>query len=76
MSNEVQELSRYWSDDTGVVKLERWPDGFVVWFGGRIVFKSWDAKKEITVALKFDTNVGVISEIVRREIRNQSHRRL
>lgn len=26
----------------GVIKLSRWPEGYVLWYHGQIVFKSWD----------------------------------
>lgn len=54
--SEVQTLSTYWSDETGVMRLERWPEGFVIWFGGKTVFKSWEQKsKTQTIKLDIDT---------------------
>lgn len=58
---EVQTLSTYWSDETGLVKIEQWPEGYVVWFGGEIVFKSW-AKKEATLKIELDVS-KIIDEI-------------
>ena len=37
------------------MRLERWPEGFVIWFGGQIVFKSWE-KKEVDVTVKIDSS--------------------
>lgn len=73
---EVKNLFRYWSDDTGVVRLERWPEGFVLWFGGQIVFKLWKKKEMITASLKLDTTEAVISKIVQKEIAEHGRRKL
>lgn len=27
--------------DYGLIRLERWPEGLVIWVGGEIVYKSW-----------------------------------
>lgn len=28
----------------GVIRLEEWPEGLVLWVGGKIVYKSWEKK--------------------------------
>jgi hypothetical protein len=48
--------------DLGVIRLEEWPEGIVLWIGGEIKYKSWEvtcqiiARPEINVCIK--TNVG------------------
>lgn len=29
--------------DVGAINLERWPEGLVIWVGGKIIYKSWIA---------------------------------
>ncbi len=27
--------------DYGIVRIQRWPEGLIIWVGGKIVYKSW-----------------------------------
>jgi hypothetical protein len=31
-------------DRTGKIRLEWWPEGFVLWAGGKIVWRAWDGR--------------------------------
>jgi len=45
---EVRKLyeSLRYMESLGVVRLEEWPEGLVLWVGGEIVWKSWARCKE------------------------------
>ena len=34
-------LFSYRTPEDGIIKLELWPEGFVLWYHGEIVWKSW-----------------------------------
>jgi hypothetical protein len=40
--NDVEKLFETSTEDLGVIRLERWPEGFVLWAGGIIRWKSWE----------------------------------
>ena len=41
----VRTVGRETTDRGGVVRLEYWPmDGYVLWYHGRIVWKSWESE--------------------------------
>jgi hypothetical protein len=44
--SEVEKLFEYRDEELGVVRLERWPEGYVLWVGGMIRWKSWEMKRE------------------------------
>lgn len=55
-------------DDGGIIRVEQWPEGFVLWFDGQIVWKEWQKKSDkqtVTLELKLDTTAlqATISEI-------------
>lgn len=35
-------LCSYESDDLGVIRVEKWPEGLVLWVGGKVKWKSWE----------------------------------
>jgi hypothetical protein len=39
----VRVLTQVVDAELGEVRLERWPEGCVLWIGGAIVYRSWDA---------------------------------
>lgn len=54
--NEIQTLYTERTDAEGVIRLERWPEGLVLWVGGEIRWKAWaDPKKLVTITLSADT---------------------
>lgn len=40
---EIVKLYEQRSDEFGVIRLELWPEGLVLWVGGEIRWKSWAA---------------------------------
>lgn len=50
------------TDDLGIVRLARWPEGLVLWVGGKIVWKSWESNArppEIVLSLKCKVSIEV-----------------
>lgn len=43
--NETEMIFKTSTDEDGVIRLVRWPEGLVLWVGGVIVWKQWEAKR-------------------------------
>jgi hypothetical protein len=41
MSEDVICLFKDHTPDGGMIRLEHWPEGYVLWWHGRIQFRSW-----------------------------------
>lgn len=39
--NTEQEIGEDQTPEGGVIRLSRWPEGYVLWYHGAIVWKSW-----------------------------------
>jgi hypothetical protein len=40
----------------GVVRVEEWPEGLVLWVGGEIAWRQWERPRDtVTLTLKLDT---------------------
>lgn len=53
------------TDDLGVIRLERWdPDGFVIWCGGEIRWKSWEQSMGAPRLMKPE-NVAKAAELLK-----------
>lgn len=37
----VRTLVKAADDDLGMIKVEKWKEGIVLWVGGEMIFKSW-----------------------------------
>lgn len=44
--------------DQGVVRLVRWPEGYVLWHHGEIVWRSW-APQLVTLRLEVDASAAI-----------------
>lgn len=58
MGYEVERLykTERFEETYGTIKLEQWPEGIVLWFGGEIVWRSWkDKPQDITLRLRIKT---------------------
>ena len=44
MSTNVIKMFEAEDDRTGKIRLEWWPEGFVLWAGGEIVWRAWDGR--------------------------------
>ena len=63
-ASATEELSTLYSETTpegGVLRLSKWPEGYVLWHHGKIVFRSWIdvATQEITLKLVLKTKLSV-----------------
>lgn len=38
---DVSSLHKEETPEGGVIRLEKWPEGYVLWYHGKIVFRSW-----------------------------------
>lgn len=66
MSDETETLWSMTKDDGGVIRVARWPEGYVVWFDGEIVFRSWKREPERQHVINV---IGQVSRETVREIR-------
>lgn len=48
---EVIRLCSYERNDLGLLKIEEWPEGIVVWIGGKIKYKSWEDNTKLLLKL-------------------------
>lgn len=63
--NEVQTLHKSIKPDGGTIKLELWPEGYVLWFDGEIVWRQWKpTQTEVTVSI----DSKAVSEMINKEI--------
>ena len=44
MSTKAIKMFEAEDDRTGKIRLEWWPEGFVLWAGGEIVWRGWDGR--------------------------------
>lgn len=54
-NGELVETVTYFSAETpegGIIKLCKWPEGYVLWYHGEIAWKSWGAVPRQTVEVK------------------------
>jgi hypothetical protein len=49
--SDVQVLAQGNTPEDGVIRLERWPEGYVLWYHGEIVWKSFAAVGDINKRL-------------------------
>jgi hypothetical protein len=42
---ENYEIGKEVTPEDGLIKLERWPEGYVLWYHGEIAWKSWEADR-------------------------------
>jgi len=53
---KIEVLFQQRTEAEGAIRLERWPEGLVLWVGGEIQWKSWRSEKDaISVTLSADT---------------------
>jgi hypothetical protein len=52
----VEKMSEWVDPKLGVVRIERWPEGIVVWVGGEIRWKSWADLRGYTVICNATNN--------------------
>ncbi|MGV1951673.1 hypothetical protein ACQZ44_12655 [Agrobacterium vitis] len=41
VESEVSSLHKEVTPEGGVIRLEKWPEGYALWYNGKIVFRSW-----------------------------------
>lgn len=46
MTDEVASLYSETTPDDGIIRLARWPEGYVLWFHGKIVWRSWISDRQ------------------------------
>lgn len=71
--DEVRSIVKETTPEDGVIKLEYWPEGYVLWYHGEIVWKSWE-KRAITVNIHADMKplIGIVHRAIREhEIRHR-----
>lgn len=55
---ELHEIHSEETPEGGVVRLSKWPEGYVLWYHGEIVWRSWiRAPQELTLRLSLDTTL-------------------
>ncbi|HYC66656.1 hypothetical protein [Brevundimonas sp.] len=74
---EIVEIARAETPDGGVVRLSQWPEGFVLWYHGEIVWRSWrEAETVSKLVLKIDASevqAMVHAEMAKLEQRARRH---
>lgn len=54
-------LMRVETDKHGVIGVEQWPEGLVLWVGGTIVWREWSPKMDHKVTVTIDAKQAIAS---------------
>lgn len=54
--------TKHRENDLGVIRLEEWPEGIVLWVGGEIRYKSWLLEQRVTCQIIARPQINVSVE--------------
>ena len=64
---EIRRLVQEQTPEDGTIRLEAWPEGYVLWHHGQIAWRSWRKPTEIsTLVLKLDASE--VSAMIQAEV--------
>ena len=54
--------------DGGVIRLSQWPEGFVLWYHGQIVWRSWDWPRRDATQVTITLDASGVKALIDQEI--------
>ena len=64
---EIKDLGRADTPDGGVIRLSQWPEGFVLWYHGEIVWRSWEWPRREASKVTITLDASGVREMIERE---------